>query len=433
MSEQETIFALATGLGTAGIAVVRLSGPASWATIERLTGKQLPEPRRLSRRLLYCHDGTALDDAMIVLFRAGASFTGQEAAEVHCHGSRAVINALLDELGQMNDCREAEPGEFTRRAFEAAFIDLNQVEGLGDLIHAETEYQRRQALRIMSGAASDQIAIWRAKLIRARALIEVTIDWADEEVPEDVSPEFMELLSEISAEMEKEATGFARTERLREGFEVAIIGAPNVGKSTLINAIAGREVAITSEIAGTTRDVIETRCDLDGLPVTFLDTAGLRISSDTIEKAGVEIARKRARSADLRLFLESSGGANSQHDLIEDGDISVWSKSDLSPGPGDIQISATSGHGIPELLSLVRSRLMDRIDQLSVFGHRRQHGAVLRSLSSIQRALAEAPVVDAEVLAEHLRIALVEIDSLTGRNGVEDVLGEVFSSFCLGK
>ena len=433
MSDKDTIFALATGHGTAGIAVVRLSGPQSWKTIKHLTRRPIPEPRHLSRRWIYSRDDERIDDVMVVVFEAGASFTGQQAAEIHCHGSRAVINALLDILDSQDGCREAQPGEFTRRAFDAGQMDLNEVEGLGDLIHAETEFQRRQALRVMSGAASNQISAWRADLIRARALIEVTIDWADEEVPEDVSPEFVELLSGVSDQMAAEKQKFTRTERLREGFEVAIVGAPNAGKSTLVNAIAGREVAITSEIAGTTRDIIETRCDLKGLPVTFLDTAGIRNSEDAIERAGVDIARKRARSADLRVFLRASDCQPVDQDLFEDDDISVWSKADLGAGPGDIQISAMTNAGIAELISMVYERLATKIDQLSVFGHRRQHNAISRCHDVICLALSEAATVDAEVLAEHLRIALVELDSLTGRNGVEDVLGEVFSSFCLGK
>ena len=433
MSDQNTIFAVATGYGAAGVAVVRISGPASWSTIGRMTNKPLPEPRRLVRRWIQGSDGTALDDALVVLFSAEASFTGEPVAELHCHGSRAVLDAVLGELAEFDGLRVAEPGEFTRRAFDNGRMDLNEVEGLGDLVRAETEFQRRQALRVMSGAASDQISAWRQSLVRARALIEVTIDWADEEVPEDVSPEFVQLLGNVASQIRTELANFARTERLREGFEVAIIGPPNVGKSTLLNAIAGRDVAITSDIAGTTRDVIEARCDLQGLPVTFLDTAGIRESSDTIEKTGVEVALRRAISADLRLILTSSDGAIDVHDIAKEGDVTIWSKGDLGDGPADIVVSALTGDGVGELLSLVGELLLKRVDELSVFGHRRQKDHMARCLKATEYALNDAHKVDVEVLAEHLRVALTELDSLSGRSAVEDVLGEVFSSFCLGK
>ena len=433
MSEQETIFAVATGHGAAGIAVVRMSGSNSWTAIEKLTKKPAPKPRYLARRWIYEANGSVLDDCMVVVFKAGASFTGEQSAEIHCHGSRAVLSAVLNELSKIPNLREALPGEFTRRAFDAGLMDLNQVEGLGDLIHADTEFQRRQALRIMSGAATDQIAVWRRSLVRARALVEVTIDWADEEVPEDVSPEVLQLLKSIDQDIENEISKFHRTERLRDGYEVAIVGAPNVGKSSLINAIAGREVAITSEIAGTTRDVIETRCDLAGLPVTFLDTAGIRETNDTIEKAGVDIARRRAQSANLRIFLRSFDEPPIETEFLQDMDILAWSKCDLMQSDAAVQISAKTGQGIDELINMVRERLLEETQHLGVFGHRRQFDAMQRCGHSVRQGITDADLVDAEVLAEHLRVALMELDSLAGRSGVEDVLGEVFSSFCLGK
>lgn len=433
MSDRETIFAIASGQGIAGVTVIRISGSDSWDAIHKITSKGLPDPRILSRRWIVDSTGQRIDDALVVVFRAGASFTGEDSAEIQCHGSRAVISAIMAELAECQNCREAEPGEFTRRAFETGQMDLNEVEGLGDLIKAETEYQRRHALRVMSGAATDQISHWRADLIRARALIEVTIDWADEEVPEDVSPEVKQIIEKLASEIQLELQKFQQTERLREGFEVAIVGPPNSGKSSLLNAIAGRDVAITSEIAGTTRDVIETRCDLGGLPVTFLDTAGLRETTDTVEQIGVNRARRRAESADLRIFLKSSDTDQTDLGLGQSHDILVWSKADLDTGEGDVVLSSKTGQGVAALVSMVTERLSSKITGLGLFGHRRQFRCLQRCLRSVGDAKVEMSTVDPEVLAEHLRTALAELDSMSGRNGVEAVLGEVFSSFCLGK
>ncbi|MFT6075012.1 MAG: tRNA modification GTPase, partial [Yoonia sp.] len=247
--------------------------------------------------------GELLDEALILCFDAGKSFTGEEVVELQLHGSPAVVSAVMRVLGSNSELRQAEAGEFTRRALENGRLDLAEVEGLADLIDAETESQRKQAVRVFSGALGALADGWRTKLIRAAALLEATIDFADEEVPFDVTPEVRELLDSVASEMQREADGVRAAERVRDGFEVAIIGAPNVGKSTLLNMLAGRDVAITSEIAGTTRDVIEVRMDLNGLPVTLLDTAGLRETDDIVEGLGVARAQERAERADLRIHL----------------------------------------------------------------------------------------------------------------------------------
>ena len=345
----ETIFALASGQGKAGVAVIRISGPEARRAAERLTGGHLPV-RGMCFRTLCGPDGGRLDDALVLTFAAPASFTGETVAELQVHGSRAGVQALLGVLGAMEGLRPAEPGEFTRRALENGKLDLTQVEGLADLIDAETEAQRKQADRVLSGALGQMAEGWRRSLIRATALIEATIDFADEEVPVDVSPEVEVLVSEVQRDLQREVAGVAVTERIRNGFEVAIIGAPNVGKSTLLNALAGRKAAITSEHAGTTRDVIEVHMDLGGLPVTFLDTAGMRETEDAVEKMGISVAQDRASQADLRVFLAES------HETLpvapQPGDIRVLPKADRRESAEDA-VSGLTGAGVDRLISRI--------------------------------------------------------------------------------
>ena len=302
----DTIFAQATALGRAGVSVVRISGPLAHEICARIAGP-LPAHRASALRMVKDVDGGFIDQALILRFDAPASFTGEDVVELHLHGSIAIMRRVLGELGQFEGARVAQPGEFTRRALENGRLDLVQVEGLADLIEAETEAQRKQALRVLSGALGEKIENWRRSLIRAAALLEATIDFADEDVPVDVSDEVRDLLDGVDNALLREIEGTKAAERIRTGFEVAIVGAPNVGKSTLLNRLAGREAAITSSIAGTTRDVIEVRMDLGGLPVTLLDTAGIRDSTDEIETLGVELALRRASQADLRIFLLDEG------------------------------------------------------------------------------------------------------------------------------
>ena len=372
---------------------------------------------------------------MVVAFPEGASFTGEPMAEIQCHGSRAVLLELLTSLATLPDCRMADPGEFTHRAFVNGRMDLSEVEGLADLIAAETSEQRRQAMRIHAGAVSHQTETWREMLIRARSLVELTIDWVDEEVPEDVLPEVAALLERLESSMQKELLQAGPAERMRSGIEVAIIGPPNVGKSSLLNAIAGRDAAITSEFAGTTRDILEVRFDLGGLPVVFLDTAGLRNPGDPIEKLGVERTRRRAAAADLRIVMSSVDTAANEDAaaLFCSGDIRVWSKCDLAPGEGEVAISATTQQGVEALLSLLRDRLAARFSNPGILGHTRQRLAVEASLSHVRQCRQSLGQLDAEYAAEELRLAARALDRLIGRIEIEDVLGEIFSSFCLGK
>ena len=426
----DTIFALSSAPGKAGVSVVRVSGPAAFEACRVLAG-DVPERRVGSVRLLRQGE-EVLDEALILTFDAGHSFTGEETVEFQVHGSVAIIGALLARLGEMPGLRQAEPGEFTRRALENERLDLAQIEGLADLLESETEAQRRQAMKMFSGALGQKAEGWRGKLIRAMALLEVTIDFADEEVPEDVYPEVIAVLDGVMAELRVEITGVAAAERIRTGFEVAIVGAPNVGKSTLLNGLAGRDAAITSDVAGTTRDVIEVRMDVAGLPVTFLDTAGLRETEDAVESVGIARAKERAAQADLRVFLleDPSHGA----ELAEEWDILLQAKADVAGGsfPG---VSGKTGAGIAELIAAISERLSSRVAHAGVATHLRHKRALQEGCDALEQArdLMLQNVEMSEIVAEEIRRAVYALDSLVGRVDVEAILDEVFSSFCLGK
>ena len=426
-----TIFAQASAAGKAGVAVVRISGPKAFSAASQLCGS-LPAPRQAALRRLRSAAGEALDEALVLCFSEKASFTGEETVEFQTHGSVAVVNALLAELGTVDGLRLAEPGEFTRRALANGRLDLAQVEGLADLIASETEAQRQQALRLFSGGLGDLAAHWRERLIRASALLTVTIDFADEEVPVDVSPEVLELIAEVQTAMQAQVDGFGAAERIRTGYEVAIVGPPNVGKSTLLNALAGRDAAITSEIAGTTRDVIEVRMELAGLPVTLLDTAGLRETDDTIEKIGVARALERAKAADLRVFLIES---NSKPELDPaPDDIVIASKADLS-GKTFEAVSGKTGAGVAQLVEQIGAKLSSKTAKAGLATRARHKEAMERCLVSLAEAsnrVALGPEFT-DIASEELRISLEALNMLIGRVDIENVLDEVFSSFCLGK
>ncbi|MBO9446063.1 tRNA uridine-5-carboxymethylaminomethyl(34) synthesis GTPase MnmE [Ruegeria sp. R14_0] len=427
----DTIFALASAQGKAGVAVIRLSGPLAHSAAADLTGSTLPS-RGMRVRTLYADDGARLDDGLVLTFQGPASFTGEDVAELQIHGSTAAVNAVMRCLSGMSGLRLAEPGEFTRRALENGKMDLTQVEGLADLIDAETEAQRKQAQTILAGGLGTLAERWRRDLIRAASLLEAVIDFADEEVPTDVTPEVNTLVSGVMTDLQREADGVKIAERIRTGFEVAIVGLPNAGKSTLLNALAGREAAITSEYAGTTRDVIEVRMDLAGLPVTLLDTAGLRETKDHVENLGIELAKKRAEAADLRVFLSDDPQALGVR-VLED-DIQVLPKSDLRD-QSENGVSGKTGQGIDQLISQISYILSNKTTSSGIATRERHRVALLKAIDALRAAttvLESGPDLY-DIAAEELRTAIRALETLVGRIGVEDLLDEIFSSFCLGK
>lgn len=423
----DTIFALATAQGKAGVAVIRVSGPKAFEIGQSLAGT-LPAPRTTGLRVLRDANAGVLDQALVVCFDEGRSFTGEPVVEFHLHGSIAIISAVLRTLSDFENARLAEPGEFTRRALMNDRLDLTQVEGLADLIDSETELQRREAMRTFGGELRGLIDDWRAALVRAAALLEATIDFADEDVPEDVSPEVKELLERVASGLRSELRGVAAAQALRTGFEVAIVGPPNVGKSSLLNALSGKDAAITSEIAGTTRDIVEVRMDLDGIPVTLLDTAGLRDTDDPIESIGVARAKSRAKDAALRVILLASPDAQPIMDP-EAGDIVTATKADQH----GVGISALTGVGLDDLMADIAEKLRDRTLNLGLVSRERDRVAMasaLQRIEAVQALLDEEPV---EISVAGLYGSAQSLAAIIGRVGVEDVLDEVFSSFCLGK
>jgi tRNA modification GTPase len=431
----DTIFAPASGAGRAGICVVRISGPGTRPALDQLAGGP-PPPRRLSLRALRDHQtGEVLDRALVAWFPAPGSYTGEDGAELHIHGGLAVRAAVLGALGSLPFCRPAEPGEFTRRAFRNGRMDLSQVEGLADLIDAETEAQRRQAQAQLDGALGGRVESWRDRLIEALALLEAALDFSDEgDVPQGLEDRAWAAIDGMEAEIARALDDERRGERLRHGFVVVIAGPPNAGKSTLLNALARREVAIVSPVPGTTRDAIEVRCDLDGLPVTFVDTAGLRDTDDPVEQEGVARARARAAAADLVLRLVPPG--RSQGGPGGPG-LVVATKADLGGPPSsdaDLAVSARTGEGLDRLLARIAGQAEAAIGLGDAVVTRERHRRALeRTREALGRAEAALGRDEAELGAEDVRLALRSLGEVTGRVDVEHILDRLFGSFCIGK
>lgn len=420
----DLIYAEATPPGRGGVSVIRLSGDGARATAEELVGP-LPRPRHAYLRNIQV-DGEILDQALVMWFEAGHSFTGEEVAEIQSHGAPVIVRRLGQVLSQRG-ARLAEAGEFTRRAFINGRMDLSEIEGLGDLLVAETESQRRMAIRVSSGELARKADAWRTLLVRAGALVESSVDFADEDVPDEVPAEVFTLLANFQRELDDQIAGYSAAERIRNGFEVAIIGPPNAGKSSLINRIAKREVALVSDVAGTTRDIIEVRLDLRGLAVTLMDTAGLRDVDDTVERLGIHRARCRAEAADMRIHLSSTGERDDS--LWVEGDLVVTSKADLVDATPDMSVSALTGEGMDRLLGAVYDILSKRTAGAALVSHERQ----LKALLDARAALDGVQQLPAELVAEAIRHAALSLDRLLGRIGAEDYLDVIFTSFCIGK
>src|SRR3954454_21451543 len=446
----QTIFALSSGRLPSAIALVRVSGPKAGKIVTALAGK-LPSPRMASRSLLRDVGQRPIDDAVVLWFPGPASATGEDVAELHVHGGRAVLGALIGVLAGFENVRAAEPGEFTRRAFENGKLDLTEAEGLDDLIHADTDRQRRQALRQLKGVLGDKAGDWRTQIIEASALIEAGIDFSDEgDVPAEVIAPAVAKIKVLLGEIQQVLAAEGRSERLREGLVVAIAGPPNVGKSTLMNQLAQREVAIVSPHAGTTRDIIEVQLDLDGYPVTVIDTAGIRETGDPVEQEGVRRARSRAAEADLVLWLNDP----QQDSIPEQCSAPVWrvrNKVDLvGPGPGAGQakehvgalrsdniafgISASRGDGIDELIRAIVAFAQDYLGtgEGALIGRKRQRKLLEQVAASLRHSMASASDGE-ELAAEDLRAASYSLGRLLGRVDVDDILDVIFRQFCIGK
>ncbi len=452
MTNGDTIFALSSARGKAGLCVLRISGSRARVAVAALTGSGVPAARVATLRRFVDGRGEPIDRGLVLWFPAPQSFTGEDVAEFHAHGSPAVIAALVARLGQLNGLRPAEPGEFTRRAFHNGKFDLTEAEGLSDLIAAETEQQRRQALRQMDGALRERYERWREALTKALAHLEAVIDFADEDLPRDLFDKVSASASQIEREMEMHLSDQRRGEIVRDGFSIVIIGAPNVGKSSLLNALAARDAAIVTATAGTTRDLIEVDLDLAGYAVTLVDTAGLRETSDAIESEGIARARRRAANADMRLAVIDAESLEldplvaealaigdavliNKIDLGVSHESNVWSVNELTLPL--LQISARDGDGIDSLISFLTNQVVARAggSESAPLTQLRHRNAIEAAREALTRAAlnltSEQRAID--LAAEDLRIATRELGRITGRVDVEDLLDVIFRDFCIGK
>jgi tRNA modification GTPase len=458
MTDRSTIFALSSGRPPAAIAVVRVSGPQARLVLEKLIGR-VPAPRQAALvRVRQPGSGETIDEGLALWFPAPRSETGEDMAELQLHGGHAVITTVLQALSKIDGCRLAQPGEFTRRAFESGKLDLTAVEGLGDLIAAETPAQRRQAFRQLKGLIGDRAEGWRKRLVEALALVEARIDFSDEaDVPEDLVAPATRIARDLRDEIATVLADQHRGERLREGLVVAIAGPPNAGKSTLFNRLARREAAIVSPYAGTTRDIIEVHLEFDGYPVTLLDTAGIRDSAEPVEQEGVRRARERAGGADLVLWVtdasadDRTGNAMPPHvdgaplwpiknkiDLIPSrAQAAIEGKPNISECEFIFSISATRGEGLDAVASALSRFAADSFGggEASLVTRARHRRALEETVVAIDCALDEVAAKDPreELIAEELRHAATSLGRLTGRVDVEDVLDAIFRDFCIGK
>jgi tRNA modification GTPase len=432
----DTIFAPATAAGRAAVAVVRLSGPQTKAAVKALAG-DLPAARRASVRRLHDGAGAPIDEALVLWFPGPRSYTGEDTAEFHVHGGQAVISALVEALSGLG-LRLAEPGEFTRRAFENGKLDLAQAEGVADLVDAETDAQRRQALEQLGGRLSEVQGRWREALTGALAMLEAAVDFPDEEVPADVAGRARPILERLIAELAEAAADAVRGERVREGYRIALLGAPNAGKSTLLNALAKRDAAIVNATPGTTRDIIEVPLVLGGYKVIVADTAGIRVTEDEIEAEGVRRAEAWAASADLRIWLVDGLGdpRPTVPDSVRIGDLILLTKRDLGEGypglPGS-PFTAKSPNDVAWVEGLLTEAVVEALSgaELPAATRLRHQELLVEASERLRHALTQDEAL--ELAAEDVRLAARALDRITGRIDPEQVLGRIFSTFCIGK
>ena len=442
-----TIYALSSGPGISGIAVIRVSGKNTSKVIKKLTGSGVPKPRMATLRKFNKNGGKELiDEGVIIWFPAPNSYTGEDLAEFHVHGSRAVIKAMHLAISKIENCRLAEPGEFTKRAFQNERINLLKAESIADLISAETEIQRKQAIKIMSGKSADKFNSWRKKLLQILSHVEAKIDFPDEDLPKKIINEVQKTSSVVLKEIKKTLNDQKVGERIREGFKIAIVGPPNSGKSSLLNYLSKRDAAIVSEIAGTTRDVIETHLNLDGYPVIVSDTAGIRSSKNEIEKKGIKIALKRAEDADLRLVIVSAKDIDFSSifkSLLTKNAILVVNKSDLIKGKlnskfkkyGHVSISIKKDSNLNKLISKIKTKLKNKFttseDILITRERHRQN--LLNCVYHLEKFQKKKSAKDFDKAAEDLRLATRHLGMIVGKVDVEELLGSIFNDFCIGK
>jgi tRNA modification GTPase len=442
-----TIYALSSGPGISGIAVIRVSGKDTSEVIKQIIGEDLPSPRVATLKKFNKIDTNELiDEGVIIWFPGPNSYTGEDLAEFHVHGSRAVVSALHSSISKIKNCRLAEPGEFTKIAFQNGKINLLKAESIADLVSSETEIQRKQAIKIMSGKSSDQFNSWREKLLKILSHIEAKIDFPDEDLPKDILSEIQKTSDQISSEIKKILDDQKVGERIREGFKIAIVGPINAGKSSLLNYLSKRDVAIVSEIAGTTRDVIETHLNLDGYPVVVSDTAGIRDSKNEIEKKGIKLALNRAEYADLKLVIIDAKNVDFTgvlKDLVDENAILVVNKSDLLNGKlndklkkyDHILISIKNNSNLDKLILKIKSKLENKFlshgDILITRERHRQH--LKQCLTHLKNFKNKNGSEEFDKAAEDLRLATRHLGMIVGKVDVEEILGSIFNDFCIGK
>jgi tRNA modification GTPase len=442
-----TIYALSSGPGLSGIAVVRISGEETPRVIELLTGKSVPKPRVATlRKINKINTSELIDEGIILWFPGPESYTGEDMAEIQVHGSKAVINALHTSISKIENCRLAEPGEFTKLAFQNGKINLLKAESIADLISSETEIQRQQAIKIMNGKSADQFNLLREKLLKILSYVEAKIDFPDEDLPNDILKKIKKSSDEVLINIEKILNDQKVGERIREGFKIAILGPTNAGKSSLLNHLSNRDVAIVSEIAGTTRDVIETHLNIDGYPVIVSDTAGIRESKNEIEKKGIKLSLNRAEEADLKLVVVDAKNLDFTDvlkGLLYENAILVINKSDLLDGEVDseinkydhVLISTKENLNIDELILKIKNNLKNKFitsdDILITRERHRQH--LKKCLEHLKNFNKKNEVEDFDKAAEDLRLATRHLGMIVGKVDVEEILGSIFNDFCIGK